>query len=146
MKLALAALCEYANQTRDGNLNLMGIFDRLVVPSLPAIKAQIFLALQLRLEEEDYQTTQVLRATLHRVDSGQEIIRLELPVFNRERRPGDRGIVNSLIGIGAIVFDRVGDYRFRVAVGDTISADLPLEVRLVSELGERTGGSSQNDR
>lgn len=145
MKMALAALCEYANQTREGNLNLMGVFDRIVAPALPVIKAQIFLVLQARLDEGDYGTSQVLRVTLSRVETAEEMIRLELPVFNRKPQPGDRGIVNSIIGLGAIVFDKAGTYRFRLAIGDSISVDLPLEVRLASGLGASKGGPAASD-
>ena len=47
MELTLALLADYANISREGKLNIMGIFEQIFALSFPAVHAQLQLVLRL---------------------------------------------------------------------------------------------------
>lgn len=64
MEVAMAAICDAANVSVEGKLNITGIFDTISVPSLPAIHPVLCLAFRVKFEYEDKNKTHHLDVNL----------------------------------------------------------------------------------
>jgi hypothetical protein len=128
MDVTVAVLADYANLSRDGKLNIMGIFQELNPPSLPFVLPQMYLVLSLTAGPAEFNTTRDVRIPLLHSD-GQELLAMEAQMrVPSARRPGSRAYISETIGLSGITFPQAGDYAFHVLIGDDEKAVVPLHV------------------
>jgi hypothetical protein len=136
MEVTVAVLADYANVSRDGKLNIMGIFQEVNPPTLPYALPQMYLVLSFSAGPAEFGTTRNIRIVLLHSD-GQEILGLEAQMqVPSANRPGSRAYINEALGLAGVTFERPGDYGFSILVGDDEKATVPLHVNEPS-----TGGS-----
>ena len=113
MELQLALVCDHAQATEDGKLDVHGVFNDLFAPAFPAMQDRLVL---------------VLAVEWSRSDSGRYLFRVELvdpegkPALSVEghtevdARPEDRPPARTrlLLPLKKVVFPHPGAYRFRV--------------------------------
>lgn len=126
MDLRYGLLCDFANATQEGKLNVMGIFDRLYALTFPAVHRQLFLVTSIETEPEDEGQTREILIQMINADG---IVLTEL-----------KGQVN--FGVGKQVFNQVhifqdlrfenpGPYQFNVFFDGRMVKTLDLELQVL---------------
>lgn len=133
MDVTVAVLADYANVSKDGKLNIMGIFQEINPPTLPFSLPQMYLVLSLSAGPAESGATRDMRIALLHSD-GEEVLTVEaeMPVPS-PTRPGSRAYINEAIGLAGVTFERPGDYAFSLLIGDDEKASVPLHVNDMSK-------------
>lgn len=129
MDIQVAALCDSAVDY-EGKLCLLGVFDTIVAPSLPAIHPQCSVALRLvfRKEEEGPHSVAVLFVD----EDGHAIVPPMETSFEVEI-PDDYyfSTRNLILNLQQLPIARRGLYAIDVSLDERPLASIPLQVRLV---------------
>ena len=129
MEIQVAALCDAAVDY-SGKLCLMGAFDTIVSPSLPAFHPQCSVALRIlfRKEEEGAHAVSVLFVD----EDGHSIVPPMETSFHVEL-PDDLFFAtrNLILNLQQLPFAKAGAYSIDISVDKRPAASIPLQVRLV---------------
>ncbi len=116
MEVKLAVLADFASISREGKLNIMGIFDEMNPPSLPAGLPIFYIVVSYSTGPVEFETEKKLEIALQSED-GNILLKIEQEAhIPRPPRPGTRGTVNvvrALVGLG---FEKAGTYEFVMSV------------------------------
>ena len=126
MQVKLAVVADHANVSAEGKLNILGIFDRIVVSSLPAVHPQMHLVLRLEAHPAERDRSHQVEVRLHDPD-GQAVFELKGEIVP-QGPPGEAITANHIIGINNLVLARMGEYVFVVFVDHDLKAETPLIV------------------
>lgn len=130
MKVALALLADYANVTKEGKLNVLGLFDRINAPSLPWTHPQMQLVLSLEATPAEWDSSKKVEIKLLDADGNTKFtIGADLKVPRGQS--GRNVLINSIIAINNLRFDTEGDYIFHVLIGGDDKKAIPLRVNFV---------------
>jgi hypothetical protein len=139
MDVKLAVICDYANVSQDGKLNIMGVFHEITPPVLPYQVPRMFLVASFDAGPAEFGTDKHVRISLLEND-GTQLLSLDGPVsVHSPSRVGSRAIINQVIGIEGFLLERSGDYAFHILVNDEEKTSAALHVNEVPEGQE--GGS-----
>jgi len=127
MKVALAAIADFASGGERGKLNVMGIFDTIWAKKFPSVHASLTFVVRVLAEYADSETTQHMKVRLMRPDGG-ELLKLEGDVAIPTIEPGSIRHVNAVFQLNGVKFPASGVYTFVVSIGDAIAAEAPLRV------------------
>lgn len=127
MKVDFCAMADAANTTSAGKLNLLGVFDRIGVQSLPAVHKQMALVLRLRVEYADAGEEHAVRLTLENPDGG-KLVDLEGATRVGDVEPGTFSHANQIFNLRDLRFREEGVHRFRVWLDGELAAEQPLSV------------------
>ena len=128
MEISYAVLADYANLSREGKPNIMGIFDVIVSATFPVTHSQMYLVSSIRAEpldrpEQDRQIRVVLLDQY-----GGEILTI-FGVCNFRNSPaGELGTANSLIRLKGLTFANPGNYKFQLFIDGDFKKEIPLKV------------------
>lgn len=137
MEVTVAVLADYANVSKDGKLNIMGIFQEINASELPFQLPQMYLVLSFTAGPAEFGSVRDVRVVLLHSD-GQEVFSLEAEMqVPNAARPGRRAYINETIGLAGVPFQQAGDYAFSVLVGDDEKATVPLYVNDVNKGGKQ---------
>jgi len=129
MNIQVAVLCDAATDD-NGKLNLLGAFDTIYAPQMPAVHPQCAVALRLTFMPGDEGTRKL---TLNFINAdGHSIMQgIELPV--PVTLPDDAHFLtrNFIINIQQLKFAEPGLYSVDVRIDDQTQASIPLLVKLV---------------
>ncbi len=131
MHVKLALLADYANVTSDGKLNILGVFDRIHVTTLPAVHPQMHLVLRLEAHPAERDRTHVVEIRLHDPDGG-TVFEVRGDIVPRGA-PGQTIATNQILTLNNLQLATPGGYTFVVFVDN----DLKMEVPLGVEVGPR---------
>ncbi len=128
MKFQLAALCDAANLSANGKLNILGEFDTLFAPQVPAVYPSMVFVAKLKTGEAD-----IGRHTLHLrvVDDDMNLVTSLDGTFEVRSQPvpGIESGFPVILQIGNAAFGDYGSYMFELRVDDKKMCELPLHVR-----------------
>jgi hypothetical protein len=127
MNLQVAVLCDAATD-ENGKLNLLGAFDTIYAPQLPAVHPQCAIALRATFGNED-EGAHKLRLNFVDADGQSILPAIELPV--EIQLPGDAHFLtrNFIVSMYQLKFDAPGMYSIDLALDDRPQASIPLLVR-----------------
>jgi hypothetical protein len=132
MDVTLALLADYANQTADGKLNIMGTFDTIFVEKFPAVHPQMQLILRLSANPAEVGARKKLEIKLMTED-GRQLFAISAEFGFQVRDPslpvGQEMKTDQLIGLHNTRFESAGDYQFAILINDDTKATVPLKVR-----------------
>lgn len=117
MEVSLALLADYANVTKEGKLNLLGLFSVINAPSLPWKHPQMQLVLSLEATPAEWDTSKKVEIKLLDADAREKLTRvadLKVP----RGKSGRNVLINSIIAINNLRFDAEGDYAFHILIGE----------------------------
>jgi hypothetical protein len=134
MQVKLALLADYANITAEGKLNILGIFDRISVPAVPAGHPQMHLILRLDAHAAEKGRPHALEIRLHDPD-GQTLIEFSGEVVPQGGGPGEAVSTNQIVTINNLGLPVAGEYMFVVFVDRDLKAEIPLVVELRAGMG-----------
>ena len=128
MDVALALLADAANTTRDGKLNVLGVFDAIRAPTFPAAHPSLVLVLRLEAHALDWDRQHQLDVRFIDEDGHQLLgikATLSVPPSPDPERP--RRFTHP-IQINGLNFKRPGHFAFDVRINGQSAATVPLDV------------------
>jgi hypothetical protein len=129
MNIQVAVLCDAATED-NGKLNLLGAFDTIFAPQLPAVHPQCAVALRVTFMSGDEGSRQ-LKLNFVNADGRPIMPPIEIPVA--VGLPDDVHFVtrNFIINIQQLKFAEAGLYSVDVRLDDKSQASIPLSIKLV---------------
>ena len=131
MQVALALLADGANVSREGKLNLLGIFDTIFARTFPTTHPQMQLVLRFEAEAREAGITRTIEVQLQAAD-GSVLFRLPGAMTVQPRVVGDLVRMDQLVTLNNVQLEQPGRYRFHVLVDGTLAAVVPLLVEQIS--------------
>ena len=127
MNIQLAVLCDAATDD-NGKLNLLGAFDTIYAPQMPAVHPQCAVALRLTFMPGD-EGTRKLTLNFINADGHSIMQAIELPV--PVTLPDDAHFLtrNFIVNIQQLKFDNPGLYSIDILLNGHSQANIPLLVR-----------------
>lgn len=113
----MAVLADEANVSKEGKLNVLGIFDQINAGNFPCVHPRMVYAFRLRAEYADSDRRVSLRIRLLDEDGG-VILNAEAHAEVPRIPPGEHATVNQIIALNQVRFPRPGAYKFEVLVRD----------------------------
>ena len=127
MELRYALLAHFANVTQEGNLNVMGIFDRLFAPQFPAVHRQLYLVTCMATDPEDEGQTRQLEIQL--IDADGNV----LTELKGEINFGiGKQVFNQLHLFQDLQFPAAGSYQFNIFFDGHPVKTIDLELQQVA--------------
>ncbi len=127
MRVTLALLADYANFSREGKLNIMGVFDTLYAPGFPTTHAHMQLVLRLEADAAEAGSTHDVEVRLVKAD-GSVLWRLPGATTVQRGEPNEPVRTDSIVNVVNLTFEHAGRYAFDVVVDGTVAARVPLRV------------------
>jgi hypothetical protein len=131
MRVALALLADGANVTREGKLNLLGIFDTIFARGFPVMHPLMQLVLRFEAEPAEAGTRRDLEIQFLASD-GRQLFRLPGAVAVQQRTVGDSVRIDQIVTLNNVQLEQPGRYRFEVRVGGELAATVPLHVEQIT--------------
>jgi len=128
MNATLAVLADFANQSADGKLNILGAFDTIYAVKYPASHPEMKVVVRFELHPAEADQSKALEIQFRDSD-GRKLFALrgELRVTIREGSPaGEMLSTHTILGINGLQLPAPGRYEFVVMVNGEIKALLPL--------------------
>lgn len=130
MELTFALLADYANVSQEGKLNVLGLFNRILVQKFPAHHPQMHLVLRFLAGAGEYGRTRGVTIKLITED-GKEVFSLPQNIAIGEG--GGRPLeINRILVMNNVVFSGPGEYSFRIVVDDDEKGSVPVTLALKS--------------
>ena len=127
MNIQVAVLCDAATDD-NGKLNLLGAFDTISTPQLPAVHPQCSIALRVTFGHQD-EGEHKLRLNFVDADGRSIMPSIDIPV--QVVLPGDLhfGTRNFIVNIQQLKFENPGLYSIDIALDDQPQGSIPLLVK-----------------
>ena len=138
MNVELATLADYESVSKEGKINIMGVFQEINPPILPFALPQMYLVLVYNASSAEIGLTRETQIILMNADGNQLFTAKQSLVVPQPKRAGSKIIMNQIIGLAGYKFEEPGDYQFSVLVGDDEKCSIPL---LVNEPPKKEGES-----
>lgn len=132
MNVKLALLADYANVSREGKLNILGIFDVLKARSFPVAHPTMQLVITFEASRVEVDNPRDVRIKLTDADGGQ-ILELSGPVTFKGGVAGEMLKVNHIITFNNIIFPKEGTYTFHIFIDKDHKANVPLKVNKIQQ-------------
>lgn len=127
MEVPLAVLADAANVSREGKLNIFGIFNRLWAINFPAQHPQMQLVMNFQADAGEAEEKKTLKVQLMDAD-GNKIISIEGFLTLPKAQPGRPIRINHILGLPGISLPKPGDYEFTILVNGETKAHVPFSV------------------
>jgi hypothetical protein len=132
MNIQVAVLCDAATEDNNIKLNLLGAFDTICAPQLPAVHPQCAVALRVTFMSGD-EGQRKLKLNFVNADGRAIMPSIEIPVS--VALPDDVHFVtrNFIVNIQQLKFAEAGLYSVDVRLDDKSQGNIPLSVKLVGQ-------------
>jgi hypothetical protein len=129
MNIQVAILCDAATED-NGKLNLLGAFDTIFAPQMPAVHPQCAVALRVTFMSGD-EGDRKLKLNFVNADGHAIMPSIEMPVS--VVLPDDVHFVtrNFIVNIQQLKFAEAGLYSVDIRLNDKSQGNIPLSVKLV---------------
>ena len=128
MNIQVAVLCDAATDDNNGKLNLLGAFDTIYAPQMPAIHPQCAVALRATFQPGDEGNRQL---TVNFINADGRAILQGIELQVSVTLPEDAHFLtrNFIVNIQQLKFDEPGLYSVDVRMDNETVASVPLHVR-----------------
>ncbi|MFW5946879.1 MAG: DUF6941 family protein [Gemmatimonadota bacterium] len=127
MDVTFAVVADYANVSREGKLNVMGIFDRVFTRQVPGRFPPMQLVIRLEAEYDELDTEHSVRVQL-RDPGGEPIFDIDGAFTPRGGQPGQKTGVNHVLHLGNVPLHRAGSHRILVWIDGALKREVPIHV------------------
>ena len=127
MKVPLAVLADAANVSREGKLNIFGIFNRLWAVNFPAQHPQMQLVMVFEADSGEAEQKKIVNVQLMDAD-GKKILAIEGEFTLPKAQAGHPIRINHILPLPGIPLPGSGDYEFTVLVNGETKAHVPFSV------------------
>lgn len=127
MRVTLAVLADYANITKEGKLNILGIFDVIHAQNFPVIHPQMQLVM--RFEADIAEAGKTKKVEIKLMDADGKIPFVLGGEFTLgQGQPGEVMGSNHILTINMMKFENPSNYEFKILINDELKAEVPLKV------------------
>lgn len=123
----MALIADEANISREGKLNVLGVFDRIAAAQFPVMHPKMVFAFRLEAEFGDSGLHVPVRVRLMDADGG-SLFEAGGDVVAPTVEPGEFATTHQVFNLIGVQFREPGIYRFVVNVGDLPPHETPLSV------------------
>ena len=127
MDIPLAVLADAANVSREGKLNIFGIFNLLWSVNFPAHHPQMQLAMVFQADSGEAETRKPVSVVLKDAD-GKKIMAIEGEFKLPKAQSGHPIRINHILPLPGVPLPRPGDYEFTILVNGETKAHVPFSV------------------
>jgi hypothetical protein len=127
MQVKLALLADSANISREGKLNILGVFDTIYTRQFPTKHPHMQLVMRFEASPEEAGRRCQVEVQLVTQD-GRVVFRVPGSVDLVRRELGEMVGVDHILALANISFEEPGRYTFRIAVDGVVAASVPLRV------------------
>lgn len=127
MEIALSLLADYSNVSKEGKLNILGIFDRIYAQSVPATHPQMQIIMTLEADSMESNRDHVLEVELIDAD-GNKLFSISGHLKFSPPPPGEQVRINHCIQLNNVRFDHFGSYAFKILINNEVRKSVPLSV------------------
>ena len=127
MDVTFAVVADYANVSREGKLNVMGIFDRVFARQIPARFPPMQLVVRLEADYAELDTEHAIRVQLSGPD-GEAVFDIDGTFTPRGGQPGQKTSVNHVLQLGNVPLREVGSHRVLVWIDGDLKREVPIHV------------------
>ena len=129
MQVKLGVLADFASISREGKLNIMGIFDEINIQQLPAALPIFYLVASYDTRATEFETDKTIEIALQDQDGNIQVRVQQQIHIPRPAKPGTRGTVNQIHALAGLPFEQAGLYEFVISVdGQPDNHTIPLRV------------------
>lgn len=133
MEVPLALLCDAANTTAEGKLNILGTFDRLNYPTFPAVHPTLSLVLRLTASPAEVGMSRDLSIRVLDAD-GYRLGEITGQVdIGESAVPGSPSQYQLIFNLPNLSFPAPGQYAFHILLDGDDKTRVPLEVVEITE-------------
>ena len=141
MEVTLALLCDAANTTPEGKLNVLGTFDRLTASTFPTNHPSMSLVLRFTASPAESGTSRELKIRILEED-GKQLGEIAGQIdIEQSTVPGADAQFQLIFNLPNVPLPKPGRYAFHVLIGDDEKERIPLEV---VEVPVEEGATSDN--
>jgi hypothetical protein len=131
LEITLALLADYANISREGKLNIMGIFEQIHAHHFPAVHAQMQLVI--RLESTAFESgTHPVHVSFIDEDA-HELFAIPGTLSVPESQAGENITTNQIFVLNGVVLPKAGIYEFVVNIREEELGRVPLRVQAIPQ-------------
>ena len=127
MRVSLALLADYSNVSREGKLNILGIFDTIYAPRFPTTHAHLQLVVRFEAEAREAGSNRQIEVQF-RTQDGTVLFRLPGAMTIQPGELGESIRTDHILNVTNLNFERPGRYAFDVLVDGQVAATVPLRV------------------
>lgn len=127
MDVTFAVVADYANVTREGKLNVMGIFDRVYARQVPARFPPMQLVIRLEVDYAELDAEHSVRVQLGGPE-GESVLDIDGSFTPRGGQPGQKTSVNHILQLGNVPLERTGAHRILVWIDGDLKREVPIHV------------------
>jgi len=131
MRVLHILAADYANVTKDGKINVMGVFNRIFAHKFPARQPEMHLVVKLDASPAEYDTVRKLIIKLLDEAGRQEIVNWSRDIHIPMGSGAERAEINQILRLRDVVFPTPGAYQFSVIVDKDEKGTLPITVALM---------------
>jgi hypothetical protein len=128
MDATLAVVCDYANYSADGKLNIIGVFQEVRPPGYPTVVPILYVVTSFSASPAEANTDKEVSVVLLGADGGEMGRTVQTVTIQSSGQPGIRSIVNLIVMMPMLQFTTAGDYSFSVLVDGREERAVPLRL------------------
>jgi hypothetical protein len=130
VRVILALLADAANVSREGKLNLLGIFDTIYANQFPTVHPLMQVVIRLEATPAEAGTTRAVEVQF--AGEGDEVLfRLPGTMAVPQRGPGEAVRIDHILTLNNVSFARPGRHTFRISVDGALEATIELRVEQI---------------
>lgn len=116
MDVTLAVLADYSNVSREGKLNVLGVFDIIRAKNFPAVHRSMQLVMTFEAPRSEINTDKNIQVKL--IDSdGKQIFEIGRQFTLTSGASNEMMIKsNNILSLNDLVFEKAGDYAFSILI------------------------------
>jgi hypothetical protein len=127
MRVKLALLADYSNVSREGKLNILGIFDTIYARTFPTTHPHMQLVIRLEADFEEAGTTRQVEVQFQAQD-GTGLFRLPAALTIQRGEAGEPVRADHILTLTNVTFQEPGRYAFHIVVDGRVDTTVPLRV------------------
>jgi hypothetical protein len=129
MEMRMGVLADAANETKDGKLNILGVFFNIVALGLPVVQPSMTMVAQFHYTSGDAENPEGTPLTIELIDAdGNEMGKQAGRIVLKPPEDGLPGTLNLVMALTNQVFERAGLYEFKIRFGQDTAATIPFHV------------------
>jgi hypothetical protein len=127
VQIALALLADGANISREGKLNILGIFDSISAQTVPTMHPQMQLIMVIEADRGDADREHLLGIELIDAD-GKKLLTMSGNIKFCTPPPGEQVRINHIIQLNNLRFEKLGSFEFKILINNEVRKSVPLHV------------------
>jgi hypothetical protein len=126
LRIALSAIADAANISKEGKLNITGIFNNISATSFPAVHSSMVLVFVIEGERSEAQSEHTLKVDLIDEDGNHIIPSIEGNIKFSEIPPSGNIHVPQILHLVNVQFNNSGRHEFKIIINGEVRASVPI--------------------